>query len=237
MTRLLEKDTTFIFSPECVDAFQTLKRKLIEAPILIAPDWDMPFELICDVSDFVIGSVLGKRQDKHFRPIHYASKTMTEVESNYTMTEKEMLAVVACHLSRKANSLKMLSIISGMTPICLKSVLIKSSEGVYLVRKPLTSSRLATLDQPDVTMDQITQPKSQLGLPPLQIIQNISLVWSLNFRQLSAREVDHFLWIQGSFFHAVYSSCIALLGFSTNHTCLFPTMVDDCQHLKESLCQ
>nr|GEX33708.1 reverse transcriptase domain-containing protein [Tanacetum cinerariifolium] len=80
-TRLLEKDTPFIFSQECVDAFQTLKRKLTEAPILIAPDWDMPFELMCDASDFAIGAVLGQRQDKHFRPIHYASKTMTEAES------------------------------------------------------------------------------------------------------------------------------------------------------------
>nr|GEV99651.1 reverse transcriptase domain-containing protein [Tanacetum cinerariifolium] len=76
----------------CV-AFQTLKRKLTEALILIALDWDMPFELMCDASDFAIGEVLGKRQDKHFRPIHYASKTMTEAESNYTTTEKEMLAV------------------------------------------------------------------------------------------------------------------------------------------------
>nr|GEV85792.1 reverse transcriptase domain-containing protein [Tanacetum cinerariifolium] len=94
MTRLLEKDTSFIFSQECIDAFQTLKIKLTEAPILIALDWDMPFELMCDASDFAIRAVLGQRQDKHFRPIHYASKTMTEAESNYTMTEKEMLPVV-----------------------------------------------------------------------------------------------------------------------------------------------
>nr|GEV49723.1 reverse transcriptase domain-containing protein [Tanacetum cinerariifolium] len=70
------------------------QKKLTEAPILIAPDWDMPFELICDAINFAIGVVLGKRQDKHFKPIHYASKTMTEAESNYTTTEKEMLAVV-----------------------------------------------------------------------------------------------------------------------------------------------
>nr|GEX93835.1 reverse transcriptase domain-containing protein [Tanacetum cinerariifolium] len=57
-------------------------------------DWDMPFDLMCDASDYAIGAVLGQRQDKHFRQIHYASKTMTEAESNYTMTEKEMLAVV-----------------------------------------------------------------------------------------------------------------------------------------------
>nr|GEW88651.1 hypothetical protein CTI12_AA501300 [Tanacetum cinerariifolium] len=88
------KGTSFHFSKECVEAFQTLKRKLTEAPILIAPDWDMPFELMSNASDFSIGAVLGQRQDKHFSPIHYASKTMTEVKSNYTIMEKEMLAVV-----------------------------------------------------------------------------------------------------------------------------------------------
>nr|GEW70197.1 reverse transcriptase domain-containing protein [Tanacetum cinerariifolium] len=95
MTRLLEKDTPFIFSKECVEAFQTLKRKLTEAPILIAPDWDMPFELMCDASDFAIGAVLGQRQEKHFTPIHYASKTMTEVESNHH-NEKGNVSRGAC---------------------------------------------------------------------------------------------------------------------------------------------
>nr|GFA38580.1 DNA-directed DNA polymerase [Tanacetum cinerariifolium] len=74
--------------------FSKIARKLTEAPILIAPDWDMPFELMCDANEFAIGSVLGQRQDKHFRPIHYASKPMTEAKSNYTTMEKEMLAVV-----------------------------------------------------------------------------------------------------------------------------------------------
>ncbi|GJW61378.1 reverse transcriptase domain-containing protein [Tanacetum coccineum] len=94
MTHLLEKNTPFIFSNECIQAFQTLKKKLTEAPILIAPDWDLPFELMCDASDFAIGAVLGQRHEKHFRPIHYASKTMNEAESHYTTTEKEMLAMV-----------------------------------------------------------------------------------------------------------------------------------------------
>ncbi|GKC22088.1 reverse transcriptase domain-containing protein [Tanacetum coccineum] len=93
MTHLLEKNTLFIFSDDCIQAFQTLKKKLTEAPILIAPDWDLPFELMCDASDFAIGSVLGQRHEKHFRPIHYASKTMNEAESHYTTTEKEMLVV------------------------------------------------------------------------------------------------------------------------------------------------
>ncbi|GJT86621.1 reverse transcriptase domain-containing protein [Tanacetum coccineum] len=55
MTHLLEKNTPFIFSDECIQAFQTLKKKLTEAPILIAPDWDLPFELMYDASDFAIG--------------------------------------------------------------------------------------------------------------------------------------------------------------------------------------
>nr|GEX90113.1 reverse transcriptase domain-containing protein [Tanacetum cinerariifolium] len=54
MTHLLEKDTSFFFSKECVEAFQTLKRKLTEVPILIAPDWDLPFELMCYACDFAI---------------------------------------------------------------------------------------------------------------------------------------------------------------------------------------
>nr|GEY19349.1 reverse transcriptase domain-containing protein [Tanacetum cinerariifolium] len=81
MTRLLEKDTPLIFSKECVEAFQTLKRKLTEAPILIALDWDMPFELMCDASDFAIGVVLGQRQEKHFRPIHYAKFTFKVIDT------------------------------------------------------------------------------------------------------------------------------------------------------------
>nr|GEW04302.1 reverse transcriptase domain-containing protein [Tanacetum cinerariifolium] len=78
---------------KCVRSFLGHK-KLTEAPILIAPNWDLPFERMCNASDFAIGTVLGKRHEKHFRPIHYACKTMTDAESNYTKTEKEMLAVV-----------------------------------------------------------------------------------------------------------------------------------------------
>ncbi|GJW84007.1 reverse transcriptase domain-containing protein [Tanacetum coccineum] len=66
MTHLLEKNTSFIFSEDCILAFQTLKKKLTEAPILIAPNWDQPFEIMCDASDYAIGAVLGQRIEKHF---------------------------------------------------------------------------------------------------------------------------------------------------------------------------
>ncbi|GJS77401.1 reverse transcriptase domain-containing protein [Tanacetum coccineum] len=94
MTHLLEKETPFIFSDECKQAFDELRKKLIESPILVVPNWDYDFEIMCDASDFALGAVLGQRKDKHFHPIHYASKTMTGAQLHYTTTEKEMLAVV-----------------------------------------------------------------------------------------------------------------------------------------------
>ncbi|GJY23837.1 reverse transcriptase domain-containing protein [Tanacetum coccineum] len=63
MTHLLEKETPFIFSKECIEAFETLKLKLTQAPILVAPDWDLPFEIMCDASDFAVGAVLGQRAE------------------------------------------------------------------------------------------------------------------------------------------------------------------------------
>nr|GEW13398.1 reverse transcriptase domain-containing protein [Tanacetum cinerariifolium] len=94
MTYLLEKETSFMFSKDYIDAFETLKKKLTKAPILVVPDWNLPFELMCDASDFTIVAVLGQRKTKHFQPINYASKTMIEAQIHYTTTEKEMLAVV-----------------------------------------------------------------------------------------------------------------------------------------------
>ncbi|GJW61488.1 reverse transcriptase domain-containing protein, partial [Tanacetum coccineum] len=79
---------------DCIDAFETLKKKLTEAPIVVVPDWNLPFELMCDANDFAIGVVLGQRKMKHFQHIHYASKMMIEAQIHYTTTEKEMLAVV-----------------------------------------------------------------------------------------------------------------------------------------------
>ncbi|GJR30369.1 reverse transcriptase domain-containing protein [Tanacetum coccineum] len=94
MTHLLEKETPFIFSKECIKAFETLKMKLTQAPILVAPDWDLPFEIMCDASDFAVGAVLGQRKTKHYQRYTMASKTMTEAQAHYTTTEKELLAVV-----------------------------------------------------------------------------------------------------------------------------------------------
>ena len=61
LCELLVKDAPFIMSPDCVEAFSTLKAKLISAPVLTTPDWSLPFELMCDASDYAIGAVLGQR--------------------------------------------------------------------------------------------------------------------------------------------------------------------------------
>jgi hypothetical protein len=60
LTTLLVKDKAFMFDKECAMAFETLKNKLISAPIVIAPDWSLPFEIMCDVSDIIVGVTLGR---------------------------------------------------------------------------------------------------------------------------------------------------------------------------------
>ncbi|KAD4585817.1 hypothetical protein E3N88_23418 [Mikania micrantha] len=94
MTHLLEKDTPFVFDEECMKAFEFLKEKPVSAPILVAHDWSLPFELMCDASDQAVRAVLGQRREKHFHPIYHASKTLNDAQENYTTTEKEFLAVV-----------------------------------------------------------------------------------------------------------------------------------------------
>nr|GFA72665.1 reverse transcriptase domain-containing protein [Tanacetum cinerariifolium] len=58
MTHLLKKETPFVFSKECIDAFNTLKKKITEAPILVVPEWNLPFELMCDASDYAIDQII-----------------------------------------------------------------------------------------------------------------------------------------------------------------------------------
>jgi hypothetical protein len=94
MTKLLEKDYVFDFNVDCIKPFETLKSQLTSAPIMVSPNWSLPFELMCDASDFAVGVVLGQREGKHFRPIYLASKTLNNAQQNYMVTKKELLAVV-----------------------------------------------------------------------------------------------------------------------------------------------
>ena len=101
LCRLLEKETKFNFNDSCQAAFEEIKIRLVQAPIMAAPEWDQGFEIMCDASDFAMGAVLGQRKDKIFRAIYYARRTFNEAQENYSATEKEMLAIVfACEKFR-----------------------------------------------------------------------------------------------------------------------------------------
>ncbi|KAL4283808.1 hypothetical protein GQ457_16G019000 [Hibiscus cannabinus] len=91
---LLEQGRPFEFNNDCTKAFNLLKQKLVTTPIVEPPDWKLPFEQMCDASDYAVGAVLGQRKGKIFHPIYYASKTLNDAQVNYTTTEKEMLAVI-----------------------------------------------------------------------------------------------------------------------------------------------
>ncbi|GJY04220.1 reverse transcriptase domain-containing protein [Tanacetum coccineum] len=94
LTMLLEKDTPFEFDDECQKAFELLKEKLTCAPVIVSPNWNLLFELMCDASDFTVGAVLGQKDGKNFHPIYFASKTLNPAQQKYTITEKELMAVV-----------------------------------------------------------------------------------------------------------------------------------------------
>ncbi|KAB2631820.1 hypothetical protein D8674_038724 [Pyrus ussuriensis x Pyrus communis] len=94
LCNLLAKDVVFHFDKACMDAFNTLKHELTSAPIIMAPDWSLPFELMCDASDYAIGAVLGQRVNKLPHVIYYASRTLNDAQLNYSTTEKELLAIV-----------------------------------------------------------------------------------------------------------------------------------------------
>ena len=101
LCRLLEKDKRFNFDDSCKAAFEEIKIRLVQAPIMVAPEWDQGFEVMCDASDFIMGAVLGQRKEKILRAIYYASRTFNEAQENYSTTEKEMLAIVfACEKFR-----------------------------------------------------------------------------------------------------------------------------------------
>ncbi|GJR21180.1 reverse transcriptase domain-containing protein [Tanacetum coccineum] len=204
MTHLLEKETPFVFSKDCIDAFQTLKKKLIEATILVVPDWNLPFELMCDASDFVIGAVLGKRKIKHFQPIHYASKTMTEAQIHYTTTEKEMLAVVYAFEKFRP-----------YLPRLLRWVLLLQEFDITIRDKKgsenLTADHLSRLENPHKDVLENKEINENFPLETLGVISSGSTPWFADYANFHAgnfiikgmttqqkkkffKDVKHYFW-------------------------------------------
>ena len=94
LCNLLAKDVPFAWSQACEAAFDKLKTMLVSPSIMRSPNWNLPFEIMCDASDYAIRAVLGQREDKKAFVIYYAIKTLDSAQENYTSTEKEFLAVV-----------------------------------------------------------------------------------------------------------------------------------------------
>ncbi len=88
LCNLLEKDKPFVFDDACLEAFTEFKKRLVFAPIIVAPDWNLPFEVMCDASDYALGAVLRHRKNKIFHAIYCASRTLDDAQQNYTTTEK-----------------------------------------------------------------------------------------------------------------------------------------------------
>lgn len=93
LTWLLCKKIDFVFDEEWLEAFLRIKKELVSAPIVQLPDWDLPSEVICDASNFIIGAVLGQIKDK-VHVIYYATRTLDSAQIKYATTEKELLAIV-----------------------------------------------------------------------------------------------------------------------------------------------
>ncbi|XP_075099417.1 uncharacterized protein LOC142176199 [Nicotiana tabacum] len=90
---LLEKDAKFVFKDDCMKAFELLKYKLTAIPIITAPNWSLPFELMCNASDVAVGAVLGQRTNKIFHLVYYDSKTMDDTQVNY-MNEMLLTTII-----------------------------------------------------------------------------------------------------------------------------------------------
>jgi hypothetical protein len=97
LCNLLIKDNVFEWTEHCEKAFVKLKNFLTSAPVIEPPDWSLPFKIMCDASDYVVGAVFEQRKDKKPYVIYYTSKTLNSAQMNYTTTEKKLFAVVfAC---------------------------------------------------------------------------------------------------------------------------------------------
>jgi hypothetical protein len=95
LNALTKRGVEFQWTRAAQEAFDTLKEKMTEAPVLAHPDLTKPFELEVDASGYAIGAVLLQRQDDGKRhPVNYFSTTLNAAERNYDIYDLELLAIV-----------------------------------------------------------------------------------------------------------------------------------------------
>nr|GEW19189.1 reverse transcriptase domain-containing protein [Tanacetum cinerariifolium] len=180
MTHLLEKETPFVFSKDCIDAFETLKKKLTKALILVVPDLNLPFELMCDASDFVIGAVLGQQKTKHFQPIHHDIKTITEAQIHYTTTEKEMLSSALKYLLNKQDA--KLRLIWWVLLLQEFDIIIRNNKGTEI----LAADHMSRLENPHKEVFENKDINENFPLETLGKISSGSTSWFADFANFHA---------------------------------------------------
>jgi hypothetical protein len=90
----LAKEVDFVFDQACKDVHDELKRRVTSAHIIQPPNWDEPFEIMCDASDYAVRTMLGQRIEKKLHVITYASHMLNGALCNYLTTKNELFAVV-----------------------------------------------------------------------------------------------------------------------------------------------
>ncbi|GKB42632.1 reverse transcriptase domain-containing protein [Tanacetum coccineum] len=141
ITHLLEKDTPFVFSQDCINAFETLKKKLTEAPILVVPDWNLPFELMCDASDYAIGAVLGQQFDITILDKKGSENLAADHLSRLENPHKDVLENKDINEHFPLETLGVIS--NGSTPYLSKSIVYTDHSALkYLMNKQDAKPRL-----------------------------------------------------------------------------------------------
>ncbi|GJV99455.1 reverse transcriptase domain-containing protein [Tanacetum coccineum] len=153
--------------PTFIKAFNILKKKLTEALILVAPDWDLPFKIMCDASDYAVGAVLGQR-DLEKKEINetFPLETLEMISFRVDSSTSWFADIANYHagnfINKRKNSLRMLSIIFGMT-----------------AKKPLISSQLAIMDPPgDIMVPTTPLRKSLIPVSIGRLFTVMPMTWS-----------------------------------------------------------
>ena len=130
--KLLRKDAEFVWNDDSTKAFLQLKEVLLTTPVLQGPNWELPFHIYIDASNHAIGALLGQKLDSIEHAIYYINKNLQGAEYNYTVIEKELLAIIyALNKFRNYVTGYQIFVHTDHSPI------------KYLMKKPAISEQLA----------------------------------------------------------------------------------------------
>lgn len=94
--KLCKRDVPYIWTPEAQLAFDTLREKLLNPPVLAYPNFDLPSVVISDASNYAAGGILANKDGKDERPIQYFRRSFNQAQSRYSVVHKELIAAIWC---------------------------------------------------------------------------------------------------------------------------------------------